>query len=155
MDLDFTETRLYLPCPHKGQCLAGSSLLVTLCSPSESEMSTQGQGKKSWPVSHRYQLLLGSECSKAKHLKATNPGLSSEAAKFKLEPRNLKKGPTSNLKSWAKRRLGKKQAHGLLLPCSPAPAKSVKSHPCSLVLPRRPRGNIVAGKEGDSQLTTF
>lgn len=46
MDLDFTETLLYLPCPHKGQCLAGSSLLVTLCSPSESEMSTQGQGKR-------------------------------------------------------------------------------------------------------------
>lgn len=155
MDLDFTETLLYLPCPHKGQSLAGSSLLVTLCSPSESEMSTQGQGKKSWPVSHRYQLLLGSECFKAKHPKATNPGLSSEAAKFKLEPRNLKKVQLQTLSPGQKGGLGKKQAHGLLLLCSPAPAKSVKSHPCSLVLPRRPRGNTLASKDGDSQLTTF
>lgn len=152
MDLDFTETLLYLPCPHKGQCLAGSSQLVTLCSLSESEMSTQGQGKKSWQVSHRYQLLLGSECSKAKHLKATNPGQSSEAAKFKLELRNLKKKKVQlqTLRSGRKGGLGEELAKGLLLPCSPAHAK-----PCSLVLPRRPRGTAEAAKEGDSQLTTF
>lgn len=145
MDLDFTETLLSLPCPHKGQCLAGSSQSVTLCSLSESEMSTQRQGRKSWPVSHRYQLLLGSECSKAKHLKATNPGLSSEAEKFKLEPRNLKKVQLQTLIPGRKGGLGEELAHDLLLPCSPAPAKSVKSHPPVVWYSREGPGRTLKG----------